>query len=182
QLTGGAQAARRGSGVARRSSDVGNGAGLPEECVHEAVRRESAAHDLTGVIDAVRRTRMTAEGPEVRDLAALPEDGVARRRRRGRESTAGRLPLTVDREGDAETEVLHDSVLPDERMHLMGGDLALAGDETGIADSMRDAAAAAERPEVRHDAVVPQERTRLGSAVAARPDNPSRLDRKSTRL
>src|SRR5207244_12725282 len=84
-------------------------------------------------------------------------------------------PYTTLFRSDAETEVLHDSVLPDERMHLMGGDLALAGDETGIADSMRDAAAAAERPEVRHDAVVPQERTRLGSAVAARPDNPSRF-------
>src|SRR5439155_1389162 len=121
----------------------------------------AAADHLAGPVDAGPRTRMTAEGPEVRDLAALPEDGVARRHRRGRESTAGRLPLIVDREGDAETEVLHDSVLPDERMHLMGGDLALAGDETGIADSMRDAAAAAEGPEVRHDAVVPQERTRL---------------------
>src|SRR5207244_2668766 len=132
--------------VARQTSEVGHRAGLPEERVHEAVRRETAAHDLTGVVDAVRRAGMTAEGPEVCHLAALPEDGVARRRRRGRESAADGLSLLVDREGDAGTKIRHDSVLPDERMHFMGGDLALAGDETGIAHSMRNATAAAERP------------------------------------
>src|SRR5437667_8097800 len=161
--------------VARQTAEVGDCPGLPEECVHEAVGRETAAHDLAGVVDVVRRAGTTAEGPEVRHLAALPEDGMTGGRRRRGESTAGRLSLIVDREGDAETEVLHVSVLPEERMHLMGGDLALAGDETGVADSMCDAAAAAERPEVRQDAVVPQERTRLGSAVSARPDNPSRF-------
>src|SRR5437870_1257520 len=115
-LTGVVDAPRDAELVARQTSEVGHGAGLPEECVHEAVRRESAAHDLTGVIDAVRRTRMTAEAPEGRDPAGLPEAGVARRRRRGRESTAGRLPLIGDREGDPEPEVPHDSALPDELM------------------------------------------------------------------
>src|SRR5205809_793533 len=118
------------------------------------VRRETAAHDLARTVDAIRGPGTATEGAEVRHLASLPQDGVTGWRGRGGVSAADGLPRIVDRKGDAGAEVRHRSVLPHERAHRVGGILALADDETRIADIMCGAAGTAERPEVRHDAVV----------------------------
>src|SRR5207245_9032604 len=84
--------------VAGEASEVGHRPVLPEERVHETVRRETAAHDLAGVVDAVRRAGTAGERAEVFHPPVLPAYRVTRGRRRGRESGAHVLPVTVERE------------------------------------------------------------------------------------
>src|SRR5207247_660375 len=132
---------------------------LPQERARLTVGGEADPNDLTAIVDGERGRSPTAQVPEVLDRAVRPED-----RMRGAVvavAAADDLARTVDVPRDAElvpgktAEVRHRSALPHERVHRVGGILALADDETRIADIMCGAAGTAERPEVRHDAVVP---------------------------
>src|SRR2546427_560338 len=48
--------------VAGESSEVGHRPVLPEERMHETIRRETAAHDLARVVDAIRGAGMATIG------------------------------------------------------------------------------------------------------------------------
>src|SRR5438093_1168099 len=120
-----------------------------------AVHVDTAAYDLTRVVDPVGDTVIATQRAQFRHLARFPEE------RPVHVDEAHDLGRVVDAGGDAvvaqATEVRHDAGPPEKGAARPAGSGAGAHDRAAAVDSIGDGVCATEGPKVGDHAILPEE-------------------------